>query len=98
MVGAWLALVLVVGALWRLRERLIYPAPHSLHAIRAKGQPPLYILHGARDSFIPHEMGEAVARAAPGSHFELVPGADHADVIDVAEARLRELLAERDPG
>ena len=66
----------------------------ALRAIQAKGQPPLTILHGAQDSLIPHEMGEAVARAAPGSHFELVAGANHGDVIDVAEARLRELLAE----
>ena len=66
----------------------------SLRAIQAKRQPPLNILHGSRDTFIPHEMGEEVARAAPGSHFELVPGADHGDVIDVGEARLRELLAE----
>ena len=66
----------------------------ALRAIQAKGQPPLTILHGARDSFIPHEMGEALARAAPGSHFELVPGADHGDVIDIAEPRLRELLSE----
>lgn len=38
-------------------------------------------------------MGEALARAAPGSQFELVPGAEHGDVIDVAAPRLRELLA-----
>jgi|GEM_PF-5970140 len=39
-------------------------------------------------------MGQALAAAAPGSHFELVPGADHGDVIDIAAPRLRELLAE----
>jgi fermentation-respiration switch protein FrsA (DUF1100 family) len=67
-----------------------------LRAIQAHGQPPLSILHGAQDSLIPHAMGEALAAAARGSHFELVPGADHADVIDVAAPRLRELLADRD--
>ena len=61
----------------------------ALRTIQAHGQPPLTILHGAQDSFIPHRMGEALAAAAPGSHFELVPGADHGDVIDVAEPRLR---------
>lgn len=66
----------------------------ALRAIRAHGQPPISILHGAQDSLIPHAMGEAVAAAAPGSHFELVPGADHGDVIDIAAPRLRELLAE----
>ncbi len=66
----------------------------ALRTIQAKGKPPLTILHGAQDSFIPHEMGEALARAAPGSHFELVPGADHGDVIDIAEPRLRELLSQ----
>jgi len=67
----------------------------SLRAIKAKGQPPLNILHGDRDSFIPHAMGEALAKAAPGSHFELVPGAEHGDVIDLAAPRLHELLAEQ---
>jgi uncharacterized protein len=66
----------------------------ALRAIRAQGQPPLTILHGEQDSLIPHQMGEVLARGAPGSHFELVPGAGHGDVIDVAAPRLRELLAE----
>ena len=66
----------------------------ELRTIQAHGQPPLSILHGAQDSLIPHAMGEALAAAAPGSHFELVPGADHGDVIDVAAPRLRGLLAE----
>jgi uncharacterized protein len=66
----------------------------ALRTIQAHGQPPIRILHGAQDSLIPHAMGEALAAAAPGSHFELVPGADHGDVIDIAAPRLRELLAE----
>jgi pimeloyl-ACP methyl ester carboxylesterase len=66
----------------------------SLAELRATRLPRVDVLHGAQDSFIPSEMGEAVARAAPGSHFELVPGADHNDVIDVAAQRLRELLSE----
>jgi pimeloyl-ACP methyl ester carboxylesterase len=66
----------------------------ALRTIRAHGQPPITILHGAQDSLIPHTMGEALATAAPGSHFELVPGANHGDVIDVAAPRLRDLLAE----
>jgi uncharacterized protein len=66
----------------------------ALRIIQARGKPPINILHGAQDSVIPHAMGEALAAAAPGSHFELVPGADHGDVIDLATPRLRELLAE----
>jgi pimeloyl-ACP methyl ester carboxylesterase len=65
----------------------------ALRAIQAHGQPPISILHGAQDSLIPHRMGEALARAAPGSHFELVPGAEHGDVIDLGTRRLRQLLA-----
>jgi uncharacterized protein len=75
-----------------LRHR--YDNLAALRAIRATGQPPLTILHGARDSLIPHEMGQALAAAAPGSRFELVADADHGDVVILAEARLRELLAE----
>lgn len=84
----------VVGSplCYLLRHR--YDNFAALRAIQAHGQPPLSILHGARDSFIPHAMGEALAAAAPGSHFELVPNADHGDVVALAEARLRELLAE----
>lgn len=66
----------------------------ALRAIQAHGQPPITILHGAQDSLIPHEMGEALAQAAPGSHFELVAGAEHGDVIDLAAPRLRMMLAE----
>lgn len=65
----------------------------ALRVIQAHGQPPLTILHGAQDSFIPHDMGEALSRAAPGSHFELVADAEHGDVIDLGAPRLRELLA-----
>jgi uncharacterized protein len=65
----------------------------SLRVIQAHGQPPIDILHGERDSLIPREMGEALAQAAPGSHFALIPGAEHGDVIELAEPRLRELLA-----
>jgi uncharacterized protein len=75
-----------------LRHR--YDNLAALRAIQANGQPPLTILHGARDSIIPYAMGEALATAAPGSHFELVPDADHGDVIGLAEARLQELLAD----
>lgn len=71
-----------------------YDNVSALRAILAKGQPPLTILHGAQDSLIPPRMGEELARIAPGSHFELVPGAEHGDVIDIAAPRLRELLAE----
>lgn len=66
----------------------------ALRVIQAHAQPPINILHGAQDSFIPHQMGEALARAAPGSHFELVPGAEHGDVIELGAPRLRELLAQ----
>lgn len=84
----------VVGSplCYLLRHR--YDNMATLRAVQAISQPPLTILHGEHDSLIPHQMGEALARAAPGSHFELVPGADHADVTDVAAPRLRELLAE----
>jgi uncharacterized protein len=66
----------------------------SLHAIRARGLPPLTILHGQNDSFIPSTMGAELASLAPGSRFELVPGAEHGDVIDVAQERLSRLLRE----
>ena len=71
-----------------------YDNERSLRALASRGLPPLYILHGDSDSFIPPSMGQALAAQTPGSHFELVPGADHADVVDVAQARLRALLAQ----
>ena len=64
----------------------------ALQTIFAHGKPSISVLHGAQDSFIPSSMGAAVAAHAPGSHFELVPGADHGDVTDLAAPRLRDLL------
>jgi pimeloyl-ACP methyl ester carboxylesterase len=75
-----------------LRHR--YDNVTALERLKTHGVPPLSILHGERDSFIPHQMGEALAAQVPGGHFELVPGAEHGDVIDIAVARLAELLAE----
>jgi pimeloyl-ACP methyl ester carboxylesterase len=75
-----------------LRHR--YDNVESLRRIRARGAPPLSILHGEADSLIPHEMGKALADLVPGSHFELVPGAGHQDVVALAHSRLLELLAE----
>jgi uncharacterized protein len=75
-----------------LRHR--YDNVAALEQLKGKGMPPLSILHGERDGFIPHRMGEALAARVPGSHFELVPGAGHGDVVDIAAARLAELLAE----
>lgn len=67
----------------------------ALHDIQSRGLPPLYILHGERDSFIPPAMGRALAAQARGCHFELVPGADHGDVLALGQGRLRALLTER---
>jgi uncharacterized protein len=75
-----------------LRHR--YDNVASLRALRTRPLPPLTILHGASDSFIPYRMGAELAALAPSARFELVPNADHGDVIDVAQARLRALLAE----
>jgi len=64
----------------------------SLQNILAHGKPSITVFHGSQDSFIPHSMGQAVAAHAPGSYFELVPGADHGDVAELAAPRLQELL------
>jgi pimeloyl-ACP methyl ester carboxylesterase len=75
-----------------LRHR--YDNVASLRALQARGLPPLTILHGASDSFIPSRMGAALASLAPGTHFELVPGANHGDVVELAAPRLRALLGD----
>jgi uncharacterized protein len=75
-----------------LRHR--YDNVASLHALQQRPLPPLTILHGASDRLIPRRMGTELAALAPGARFELVPNADHGDVIEVAQARLRALLAE----
>lgn len=64
----------------------------ELQTILTNGKPSISVLHGAADSFIPSSMGQAVAAHAPGSHFELVPGAEHGDVADLAAPRLRDML------
>lgn len=75
-----------------LRHR--YDNVASLRALQARSLPPLTILHGASDSFIPSRMGAELAALAPGARFELVANADHGDVIELGQARLRALLAE----
>jgi uncharacterized protein len=75
-----------------LRHR--YDNVSALNALERKQPTPLTILHGSRDALIPHTMGERLAAQVPGSRFELVPDAGHADVLDVAEQRLHELLSE----
>lgn len=84
----------LVLALWRFQGRLI-DSLAALADIRRAGQPPMTILHGAEDSLIPPRMGRELAAAAPGSVFELVPGAGHADLLTVAEARVGQLLRQR---
>ena len=55
--------------------------------------PPVFILHGERDSLIPPAMGRALAAAHPGFvRFESVAGADHADVVEIARSRLLTVL------
>ena len=75
-----------------LRHR--YDNEASLRLIRAKGMPKMTILHGEHDGLIPYQMGQTLAAEAAGSELELVPDAGHGDVIDVAQARLRALLAQ----
>ena len=69
-----------------------YDNLESLARIRERGLPPITILHGEQDTLIPPAMGQALAASAPGSRFELVPGAGHGDVTDVARLRLQALL------
>jgi pimeloyl-ACP methyl ester carboxylesterase len=66
----------------------------NLRALRARSLPPLTIVHGQNDGLIPSSMGAELAALAPGSRFELVPGADHSNVVDLAQERLRRLLSE----
>jgi uncharacterized protein len=75
-----------------LRHR--YDNVSALAEIQRRRPTPLVVLHGSADGFIPPEMGRALAAQVPGSTFELVPGAGHGDVVDVAEPQLRRLLAE----
>lgn len=75
-----------------LRHR--YDNVAALATIQRRGLPPLTILHGSDDALIPPSMGRALAATAPGSRFELVPNARHQDVLELAQARLGELLSE----
>lgn len=67
-----------------------------LDALAARPSPPppqVVIFHGERDNFIPPAMGRALAAAHPDvARFELVPGANHDDLLLRAESRLRAAL------
>lgn len=73
-----------------LRHR--YDNVAALRVVQAQHATPLFVLHGDGDDFIPPSMGQSLASLVPGSHFELVAGAGHGDVVDVAAARLEQLL------
>jgi pimeloyl-ACP methyl ester carboxylesterase len=75
-----------------LRHR--YDNAANLRALARAKMPPLTILHGDDDTLIPSRMGRELAALVPGSRFELVPGAGHGDVVDIAAERLRALLGE----
>lgn len=75
-----------------LRHR--YDNVSALAAVQRHRPTPLVVMHGSADELIPLEMGRALSAQVPGSRFELVPGARHGDVLDVAEPQLRRLLAE----
>jgi pimeloyl-ACP methyl ester carboxylesterase len=74
-----------------LRHR--YDNSANVRALLGRKLPPLTILHGDADAFIPSHMGRELATLAKG-HFELVGGAEHGDVVAVAAERLRALLSE----
>lgn len=74
-----------------LRHR--YDNSANVRALLGRKLPPLTVLHGDADTLIPSRMGRELATLAKGN-FELVPGAGHGDVVDVAAERLRALLSE----
>lgn len=55
---------------------------------------PALVLHGTKDTVIPHEHGERVAAAIPGARFVPVEGRDHNDIWteDAAETVRRFVL------
>jgi uncharacterized protein len=81
---------------WPLCELLTHRFDNqkNLNKIADLGLPPTTIIHGARDGFIPPEMGRALAQAHPSITFVAVEGAEHNDVIGLGDAAIRTAMAE----
>jgi pimeloyl-ACP methyl ester carboxylesterase len=67
----------------------------SLDALLAgKNKPAIFILHGSRDRTVPSKMsGELANRYANDVQYQEIQGADHNDIISVAESELYEIMA-----
>lgn len=93
----------------RLPPRLVYPAirlgaklfggfdPDAADVVSsvAMQTPPLLIVHGLADTFVPSEMSERIAAAASGEHrLVLVEGAEHGKSYTVAPELYAQILTE----
>ena len=92
-----------------LSPRLIYPLirlgallyggfdPNETDAVRAVREktPPLLLIHGTADSFVPAEMSQKIDAAAAGAHtLVLFDGADHGKSFTVAPERYVKTLTD----
>lgn len=81
---------------WPLCELLVHRFDNyaRLDDIAKIGLPPLTIIHGQGDNFIPMQMGRDLAQAHPGISLAVIVGAGHNDVLEVGAQEIHAAMGE----
>lgn len=81
---------------WPLCELLVhrYDNHARLAELAVTGLPPITIIHGERDEFIPMAMSQELAAAHPGIHLSGIVGAGHNDVLNFGAGEIHTAMGE----
>lgn len=81
---------------WPLCELLVHRFDNHarLADLAATGLPPITIIHGDGDQFIPLRMGQDLAAAHPGIHVSVIVGAGHNDVLEMGAREIDVAMGE----
>ena len=81
---------------WPICELLVHRFDNHarLAELAATGMPPITIIHGQADPFIPMAMGQELAQAHPGIHFSVIVGAGHNDILAVGAREIHAAMEE----
>ncbi len=81
---------------WPICELLVhrYDNHARLTDLSARGLPPITIIHGQEDHFIPMAMGRALAEEHPGIAFSLIIGAGHNDILGLGAQEIHAAMGD----
>ena len=81
---------------WPICELLVhrYDNHARLADLAVTGLPPITIIHGQEDNFIPMAMGRELAQEHPGIHLSGIVGAGHNDVLGLGAREIHAAMGE----